>query len=258
MSKSSFRDERLLSLLAEKGTLTVSDIEKVFRVSSPTVRRICSRLANEGKVMRLHGSIRFVPAIRGSYSFEEVEHEHNLEKRRIATYAAALIQDGQMIFLESGTTVRELAMSIAERLRAKAMKNVLFFTNSLTNLDILTPYSEVIMIGGKYRPNRRDFGGYISEKAIRDLHFDMVFLGADAINVREGIMASDIETVSFDEKLLARSDKSVVMAHSAKFKRNSLISYAAITDVSYIITDTDLPEETLTECREAGANIVRV
>lgn len=258
MSLGTLRDDKLLELLREHGTLTVAQVGREFGVSLPTARRMCAQLAHDGRVLRTHGGIRRLPEVRAEYSFEAVKNEHLEEKIRIARHASGLVRDGETLFMEAGTTVRQFAIALAERMRKGELGKVVVFTNSLINLDILHPRCEVILVGGRYRENRRDFCGYICEKAIRGLHFDVCFVGADGISVREGIMASDIETVSIDELLVSRSDRTVILAHAAKFSRHSLISYAAMSDVSLIVTDSALPPAVAAECEAEEISLVRV
>ncbi len=132
------------------------------------------------------------------------------------------------------------------------------FTNSLMNLDILYPVCDVNMIGGLYRDERKDFSGYMSELALKDLHFDYCIVGADAVSLERGILAMDIETVRFDRDLMSRSDCMIVLAHSAKLYRNSLLSFAPVESVSHIVTDTGVDDALFQQYQNKGIKISRV
>ena len=252
------RQEYLLKKLAQVKQMSVEDVSNDLRVSLPTARRLCTKMANENMVIRTHGGIRIPPVAQLPYSFKEMQNEQVKEKALIAEYACGLIRSGQTIFLEAGTTVLQLAIVLARRIENRDLTGLIIYTNSLSNLDVLEPVHVVNVIGGEYRPARRDFSGYISERTIRNLRFDMCFVGTDAIDPHDGIMAHDASTVQFDELLIQRSATSVVLAQSSKFNRHSFISYAALSDVSYIITDSALPMEIHQRCNAVSDNIILV
>ncbi len=252
------REKQLLALLKEKGELTIDEITQKFDISAATARRHCAMLAKEDKVLRLQGSIRHKPEFYDKYLYDVSQLKYQQEKQRIAQYTSSLIEDGFTIFLEAGTTIEQLAISIAERFQSGELSNLNVFSNSLTNLKILSGVCRIHLIGGLYRPKRQDFTGYLAEKMLRSLYFDYCFLGADSVNLTDGIMASDIDTVRFDELLILHSKTSFIMVNSAKFNERSLLSYASVKDVSAIITDNGLCEKYVKEFEEANIKLVIV
>jgi DeoR family fructose operon transcriptional repressor len=258
MKKTERHKETLLMHLQKYKKMTIRDIAEKLSVSEPTARRIASALAEEQKVLRIHGGIHYIPESEYDYSFDMFEKEYIEEKAAIGKYASTMIKDNDIIFLEAGTTIRHLALAIAQRFRDNELKNPYIFTNSLDNLTILSPYCNVTLIGGEYRPKRKDFVGYISEKIIKSLSFHLCFLGSDGIGLNEGIMATDINTVRFDELLIKRSKQSIVLSDSSKFEKISYVSFASLDEISMIITDDKLPLEKQIEYRNLGVNLVCV
>jgi DeoR/GlpR family transcriptional regulator of sugar metabolism len=256
MGKIADRKVRLIEYLKEKGKLSVSEVGELFGISLPSARRFCAGLEKEQLVIRTHGGIRFIPPIETAYTFDVLDTEYNAEKETIAKNAIGMVKDNQCIFLEAGTTVKQFAIVLAGRIRKGEFPNLKVFTNSLANLEVLEPVCSVTMIGGLYRPERRDFSGFLCEKLLHTLRFDQCFLGADAINLADGIMGMDIETVRLDEILVMRSDKTIILTNSEKFRKHSLISYCSVDDVSAIITDSKLPKDIEKEFEEAGINIL--
>ncbi|MDR1901396.1 MAG: DeoR/GlpR family DNA-binding transcription regulator [Treponema sp.] len=256
MKKTEDRKDQLIEYLKQRGKLSVSEIAEFYGVSLPTARRMCAQLEKEQRAMRTHGGIRFVPDIKTTYAFETIDAEYNTEKEAIARSASALVKNKQTIFLESGTTVKHFAVALAERIRDGQLADISVFTNSLVNLDILESVCSVMVVGGYYRHERRDFCGFLCEKMLRTLRFNACFIGADAVNLNDGIMAMDAETVRLDELLIERSDQAFILAHSEKFRKHSLISYCAVQDVSTIITDSKLPDEILREYQAAGVKVI--
>jgi len=257
-NKTRKREELIMEELQKNGKMTIKEMVLKFDVSEPTARRISTSLANQNKVVRTHGGIQLLPNSDFKYSFSELESRHIEEKQRIAQYASKMISDNDVIYLESGTTIHHLATALAARLQKNELKNLTVFTNSLNNLLLLSTLCQVTVIGGEYRPERRDFAGYITEKLIKCFNFKYSFLGADAINLNEGVMAAGIDTVRFDELLVTRSEHVVILADSTKFNMRSLVSYASIDEIDTIITDKNLPASVQSDYTNSGVNIVCV
>jgi DeoR/GlpR family transcriptional regulator of sugar metabolism len=258
MGKVTDRQDKLIDYLEKQGKLSVADIAAFFDISLPTARRMCAQLEKKQRIMRTHGGIRFVPPVETPYAFDAIDGEFSSEKTAIAENASALVNDNQIIFLESGTTVKQFAIALAARIREGQLSKIAVYTNSLVNLEILEPACKVTLVGGVYRPERRDFCGFLSEKLLRTLRFDACFIGADGLNLSDGIMAMDIETVRIDELLIERSASSYILVHSEKFSKHSFISYCAVQEVSAIITDSKLSQETVKEYHAAGVHLVCV
>jgi DeoR/GlpR family transcriptional regulator of sugar metabolism len=258
MNKVQYRKDHLVELLYEKGEISIASIAELYAISFPTVRRLCAQLKNEGRVIRMHGGIRPLQAKKGGYKFEIIDTEYAHEKAAIANFAISLVKNRQSIFIESGTTIKQFALALAERLRAGELSDVVIFTNSMVNLEILQSVCKVIVIGGLYRPERRDFCGFLGEKLIRSLRFDMCFIGADGISLESGVMALDTETAHLDELLIKNAEKSILLINSEKFSKNSLIPYCSIKDIQLIVTDSRLPQTMRDDYLAAGVNVVCV
>jgi DeoR family galactitol utilization operon repressor len=181
-----------------------------------------------------------------------------LNTQKIAIHASRLIQDKQIIFIESGSTTLAFAQAIVERIQNHELSNIVVFTNSLINMQVLSPVCEVSLVGGIYRESQKDFRGYITERVVSWLTFDYCILGADAISLKEGIMAFDIDSVRLVETLINRSKNSVVLADSSKFYQHSLISIVPANRVSLILTDSGLDEELYNKYLDIKANLLLV
>ena len=252
------REEQLLAELQQRGNMTIKEIAEVFQVSEPTARRLCASVSRNSQAVRTHGGIKYFSVAVFDYSYDTLENINIAEKQRIARHAASMISDKDIIFLEGGTTLHHLALALAERLNNNDLKEVKVFTNSLNNLMTLSPLCKVTVVGGEYRPKRRDFVGYIAEKTVKNLYFQACFLGVDAIDLGEGMMATDIDTVRLDELLVTRSEKRVVLADSSKFNHRSMLSYAAIDAADIIITDAGIASTVRKDFLKNNINLVCV
>jgi DeoR/GlpR family transcriptional regulator of sugar metabolism len=258
MGKLEYRKDQLVDLLQTKRELLVQDVAGLYAISLPSARRLCAQLEREKRVIRTHGGIHTISQTPAPYAFDVMDSEFNQEKEAIANHAVQLVKNRQCIFLDAGTTVKHFATALASYIKEKDLREIMVFTNSLINLEILSPICKVIAIGGLYRPERRDFCGFLSERELRSLRFDICFLGADGVNLEYGIMALDAETTRIDELLIKRCAKSVLLANSEKFSRQSLFSICPVKEISEIITDSKLSPDIQKEYVEAGVRLVCV
>ena len=258
MGKFDVRKQELINLLAEKDSLSVNEVAAQYNISLPTARKMCSSLANTGAALRTHGGIQRMPAAQPRYSFMRLKHENIAEKIRIGRYAASTFKNGRTVFFEAGTTVLQCVIAFAERIKNNDLKDMIVFTNSLINLEILYPVCPVNLIGGLYRDERKDFTGYMSEHALKVLHFDHCVIGADAVSISGGVMAMDAETLRFDSELINHSENVLLLAHSGKLGRTSLHSITPLKNISCIVTDAGAGDDICRQCLESGINIVKV
>jgi DeoR/GlpR family transcriptional regulator of sugar metabolism len=258
MQKIDQRKKELASMLQASESVSVTEIASRLNISLPTARRLCVELASEGKAMRVRGGLKPLSPGKPTYSFDSLKSEHVEEKARIGRYASTLVENNQVIFLEAGTTLRHFAIALADRIRNQELSNVVIFTNSLVNLDILYPVTNIQMIGGQYRDERKDFVGYLSELSLKGLRFNYCFVGADAVSITGGVMAMDMDTVRFDAELVTHAEKAVILVHSEKFRKNSLISYVDVGRVDAIITDDGLDPEIAEEYRRRNLPLIMV
>ena len=251
------RKNKVLSLLNEKGTLSNAELAELFDLSPASVRRFSAELAEDDSVIRIRGGLRIAPHAEPNYSFDSQSQEYTEEKHRIAELACRYVRDDQIIFLESGTTVYQCALALTSRIRSSSLKNVTIFTNSLNNLYALSPVCKVMLVGGEYRAERSDFVGYLCERFLRTFCFDHVFLGLDAISACGDLMAMDFDTARICETLLQHANSVTVVAHSAKFSKNSLLPFASLDDVARVVTDSDLSDEEFLRYSLYSAELLR-
>ena len=195
--------DKVLNLL-ENGRLSTSDIMSALNVSESTARRVAISLEKMGLAVRTFGGIQKA-FFNNYYSYDDLEEKMLNQKQRIGQFASTLVENNDIVFISGGTTVFQMVISLAGRLRENKVKNVTVITSSFVNVEILAKYCKVILTGGQYRPERRDFAGLIAEKSIRYLSIGKCFMGVDAINTEDGLMSYDIDTARLDELVILRS-----------------------------------------------------
>ncbi|MBQ4141739.1 MAG: DeoR/GlpR transcriptional regulator [Clostridia bacterium] len=264
MNKAEIREKEIMALLRVSGKVSVAEAMALLDVSESTVRRLFCKLETEGSVIRTYRgiSIGAVPGTRESYSFERNELYRSNEKMQIGEAAEALIEEGDTLYLDSGTTVLKLCRAIAQKCVAADGKGaekyatVTVFTNSLANLNLLKDYMNVCLIGGEFRPHRQDFCGYLTDEVIKRLHFSKCFVGADGFSVKGGLTASDFDTARINQLVVAASDRRILLADTSKAGKASVIHYAPIDSVDTLVTNKWLTSEVKAEILMANINII--
>ena len=254
MTKKERQHEKVLSLLEKNGRLSTSDIMSTLNVSESTARRVAISLEKKGLAVRTFGGIQKA-FFNNYYSYDDLEEKMLNQKQRIGQFASTLVENNDIVFISGGTTVFQMVISLAGRLRENKVKNVTVITSSFLNVEILAKYCKVILTGGQYRPERRDFAGLIAEKSIRYLSIGKCFMGVDAINTEDGLMSYDIDTARLDELVILRSGSVTVLCDSTKIGKKGFITHAPISCVRNMVTDDGIPNSTKAEYEALGIKV---
>ena len=238
MNKTQKNEILLLGELQTQKKISIKEAMQLLGVSESTARRLFANLEEKGACLRGHGCIRiFDNDFPSVYVYEALESTGEAEKELIADKALHLIQNGDSIFLDAGTTLAKLSAKIAEAVRNKTLRDLTIFTNSLVNLNILKNHTKVNLIGGEYRDNRKDFCGIVTEMAIQEICFSKCFVGADGYSEGVGFTASDFQTAKISRLLIANSKEGYILATKEKFRQSSGICFAKEEDIRAVITN---------------------
>jgi len=248
------RHKRIRRVIEDSGQATVAELSVIFGVSEATIRRDLEELDKLGWVQREHGG-----ALRASLSITEPPvlqrvAEQESEKRRIGRAAAELVEDGETIFLGSGTTTLEVARNLGGREDLTVISNALNIATELLNHEGITQ----IVIGGLLRPSELSLVGHITEQAIKELRADKVFVGMRAIDVQHGLTSDYLPEVMTDRAIIEFGSEVILVADHTKFGRVANAFVAPVTSVDMIVTDENVPNATLRELEELGIKIIVV
>ena len=247
--------EKLLDRLHIRSRLSLRDAMELLDVSESTARRIFSRMEEDGLVIRTHGGIQKPGHTFTGYSFDTGREENIEKKQAIGREAVKLVDDGDVIFCDSGTTIQCMCAELAGRLRREKI-SVSIYTNSLANLDILSGVTEVTLIGGKFRRNRRDFCGYLAEEVVSKVHFSKVFVGADGCSGEKVFTTTDMETARMNQIVLENTDHAFMLTDSSKFFKVSHVLYAPAKQFDTVITDEGIDPGILMRLKEQSRTVI--
>ena len=270
MKPSEQRRQNILQVLKASKKITIEQAMEMLEVSESTVRRLFAQLENEGQAIRTYGGIcaNESGGGGGEYSFETTQLRNPIEKGKIGAEAVKLIRSGDIIYLDSGTTVMSLCAELERiftnpdaeqypQLRA-IFDNVTVFTHSLVCLNLLKSHVKVYLLGGEYRAERRDFCGYLTEEAIKNLRFTKCFIGADGYSEESGLLASDFETARVNQLVAQNSAYRILLADSTKYGRSSVVCYAPFSEINCIVSDRGLLDDACDHFRDAGIEVITI
>lgn len=247
------RRHRILELLRDHGRVTVDDLAIRFATSQVTIRTDLATLESAGALERTHGGA----ILRQDDDDQPIavkQTRHHAEKVRIAQAAASLINDGETIILDSGTTTAEIAKQI-RRLEVQAI-NVI--TNALNIAMLLAdvPAVRLIMPGGILRPESNSLSGHMAEAALAGLQADLLFLGADGLDPERGVMTPHLPEAHLNAQMIAISRRVIVVADSSKLLRRNISLIARVDQLHMLITNEGANPEVVAELRRRGVEVV--
>lgn len=245
------RQQKISELLKEKSSLKVSALAEIFKVSESTIRRDLQEMEEKGLLTRTHGGAVSVQGTSFEPSFKEKEIEEREQKVAIAKIASSMIEDGDTIILDSGTTTLE----IAKRIQAN---KVTVITNSIDIAEVLSGNEKVdlIVTGGSMRVTTRAMVGHITENVLKNFRVDKAFIGANGISIEEGITTPNFTEAQTKKAMMNVANKVIIAADSSKFNKVSFSVISPIRAVSSIITSGDLDKEILRDFEDAGVEII--
>lgn len=236
------RVRAILQQLAQRQTVSVTELCQTTGASEATIRRDLNALARQGRLVKIHG---------GATTLEEEEflaqepdlatkQRYAREKERIARYAASLVSGDDVVYLDAGTTVLHMADHLKD-------SSALFVTSSIDLAGMLSAHERhVYVLGGVLKPGTMDVVGAEALNAIRRYNFTKVFLGTSGVSVGQGFTTPDPEAAALKALAASRGQSAYILADSSKFGR---VTAAAILplDEAQIITDR-LPDQKYQDC----------
>lgn len=220
-----------------------------INVSEDTIRRDLQELAEEGKIIKVHGGAL-------SHSFNQVYfptdgvYSQN-QKQTIAQKAIGLISNGMFVLTSGGTTIMELARTLPPQLKAT------FISGSIpVILEYMHhPNIEVILIGDKISKNSKITVGSEAIAKIKQMKPDICFLGTNAIDLEHGVTDNDWEVVQLKKAMIESSKMVVLLSISEKINSVQPIKVCDLGDIDILITELDADDPIMRPYSDAGVKV---
>ncbi|HEX3661964.1 MAG TPA: transcriptional repressor AgaR [Acidobacteriaceae bacterium] len=248
------RRRHILSLVQSQGRVLVGELSRALGISQITIRKDLEHLQSRGLVQRTHGgALRLQSGALFDPSLQEKQKQHSQEKQRIADQAARMVQEGQCVMLDSGTTTTAVAHAL------KRFSQLTLITNAVNiAADLASTNFEVILIGGTLRKNSFSLVGPLAEDVLEEMHADILFLGVDGFDVETGITTPNFLESRVNRAMVKASRRIVVVCDSTKFNRRSLSRIIPTAAVHCVITDKNLPREAEEALRNQNIEVILV
>lgn len=247
------RLDRICRLISRKGECSVEELAGLFDVSGMTIRRDLAQLARRGKVIRTHGGAALAERISFEFAFLRRVRENRAAKEAIGAAAAAIVEDGQSVLLDSGTTTLALAAQLRHRQRLTVITTSLPIASQLQYEHSIS----VLLLGGYVRASAPDLAGALTEANLESIHADVAFIGADGVDTEGNVFNDSPELARMLAKMAAAAERVYVVADSSKLGKSALWRFGRLADWAGLVTDEQADRAILTELKQSGVNVVK-
>jgi len=245
------RRDQILLMLKEQSKLLVPELCTHFDVSQATIRNDLRELEASGKLKRTHGGA--IPV--GKASFDPISRDkkvdHKDEKRRIAAMAASLVEDGDTIAIDTGTTTFELARLLVGRQRLTIVTNDLMIAFFLEN----NSDASVVLTGGMLRKGFHCTTGPSVHEQMSKYNVDKAFMATNALSLEKGLTTPGIDLADVKKAMIRIASQVVFLVDSSKFGRISFIKFADFDVADKIITDKGAGKKTIERMQSENDNL---
>jgi DeoR/GlpR family transcriptional regulator of sugar metabolism len=230
------RRTKILELLQEEGSARVSSLSKLFGVSEPTIRQDLVRLEADGYITREHGGA-YLKTIPEQVRSLTLHHTENMDKKvRIGKKAASLIDDGDFIILDSGTTVTEIAKNLENK------KELKIITNSLNIALLLGAHYdfEVMVTGGEFKAPTLSLTGNKAADFFEQIYVNKLFLATGGVSVETGLTYPGFHDLDVKKAMIESASEVYLVADSTKIGKTSFAALGPVELIKFLITDGDV------------------
>lgn len=233
------RRHEIVLLTEQHGKVSVKQLSEQFGVSTVTIRYDLNELNKRGLIVRSRGGAIASNRLTKELSIKEKQKDNYQVKKSIAKEVAGLINNGESIIIDSGTTTEEVASCLSSKEDLVVMTNGLNIANELARL----PNCDVYMVGGQLRHKSMSFHDSHAEERIQNFNFNKVILGVDSIDISSGLSTHFEPEAKLNRVMCNSAEKVIVVTDSSKFGRSALHSILPLSDIDVLITDNGIPEE---------------
>lgn len=245
---SASRQAAILRRVRSAGEVSVHDLALELDVSTSTIRRDLNSLSAEGRLRRVRGGGSVEPDAR---PFREVAADAPTDKDTVAARAAQLVQDGDVVVVDIGTTTERLAHHLAGR-------RITVITASLAVVDVLRedPEVELVVLGGVLRRSYWSLVGTLTEQALGELRAHWSFLGTSGVRPDGLVMDTTGIEVPVKKAVVAAAERTVLLADHGKFPGIGMLAVCGPGDIDVLVTNEGADPGTLATFSAAGTEVL--
>lgn len=256
--KTDERHRTIAELLRRRQEVSVEELIAACGASGATIRRDLEVLAANGVLRRVHGGARSLIGHGGNPGYGQRELEDQDTKKRIAAAVAGLLRDREHVWLDSGSTAAEVA-------RALAGRDLTLMPMSLRSLNVLAAEEAaavtrpaLLLPGGSLVPGELCFRGPLAESNVRSLRFDTAVVTPCAVDLKDGLLAHDLDDAAVKRAGLESASRVVVAAAAAKWEAHARALVAGLDRVDIMVTDKQFSPDERRRLEDNSVEVVNV
>ncbi|GEL13078.1 DeoR family transcriptional regulator [Lapidilactobacillus concavus] len=226
------RYQIILQTLTQQGICKLNELVHLTDASESTIRRDLDELEAKGLLERIHGGARLLTKLTPDQSQNDREQLNRSDKELIARHVANHdIHDGQVIFLDAGTSVQEIIPFLGR------FDQLSIVTNSVTTaLKLSEQHLDVFLPAGHLKQTTKALVGSSTVNDLMSYHFDLALIGTNGIAVTGALMTPDIDEANVKAVAIKNATKAIVLSDQTKFKQVAFATFASLADISQLVT----------------------
>lgn len=246
------RRTQILQIVRTEGRAKVNDLVRRFNTSAVTIRSDLNELHQRGVIQRSHGGAVIQETVFRESPVQERVNNQSKEKQRIGAMAATMVQEGDTIILDSGTTTLEVARHLQNFRHLQVLTNGLNIAVELLSSRTI----QTIIMGGSVRNDSASVVGRATEDMLEQFAADKLFLCGAGCDPEFGVSGTNLDETMANRAMLRAAREIIVVADSSKFTKRSMSLIASFAEVDMVISDVGLPAELQERVRSFGCKLV--
>ncbi|RPJ48920.1 MAG: DeoR/GlpR transcriptional regulator [Chloroflexi bacterium] len=247
------RQQQILEALQENKKVTVTELSQRYGTSEVTIRRDLADLAASGRLIRAHRGALAVASAPPEPPIIQRMTIGREEKDRIARAALELVNEGDSLFLGSGSTVACFARYLAGRKKITVSTNAINIAMELASVEL---DMVVVVLGGVIRAPELSLLGHIAEQSLSEVRFNKIFMGVQALSIENGWTTDHLPEVATTRKILDMAAELIVLADHTKLGQTAAAWIAPAVRITTLVTDAQSESDFLAHLRAEGVRVV--
>lgn len=245
------RHTKIIEIVSQQQKIEVNELSNILGTSKVTIRKDLDYLSNKGILQRERGYavLKSPDDINYRMAF------HYVDKQKIAEMATELVEEGETIIVESGST----CVLFVEHLLLKK-RNITIITNSIYIANCVNdkPSIDVILLGGNYQKHTQAVTGPMTKECIQNFHVDKIFIGTDGFIKEIGFTGLDLNRADTVKNMVAQANHTYILTESEKFQHAGVVPFLKTEDVYQVITDQNISPDIMNHLTAKGVKVLAV
>ncbi len=249
------RQVQIAKLVKEKGLVTVEALKEILGVSVITIRRDLAVLEEKGLLERTHGGAISTRPMMREFHYQEKDKINSLHKEAIGRRAAEMIEDGDTIFINSGSTTYQVVRFLSRLHNVRVITNNVAAAASFGTI----PGLELILTGGMYRPSSNCLVGEFAFQIVSQIMASKAIIGADGLSFKGGLTSPVYQEAAITRKMVERTQGTVIcVADHSKIGKISNFLSIPVNSLDFLVTDWDFEESYRQNLETMDIEIIKV